>query len=277
MNTTSAHVTGLIPNRNYTFEVFATNMIGDGLLSGSSAPVTILPDVPAAPQSLSAIAGNKEVKLTFVAPDDGGSAIINYTAIDVNDTSKTYTAKHMATKTRQTLVISGLKNGQEYRFQVYASNMIGDGPLSDISPVSTPDKQSLFKEWALAVGLVLLILALLIGAIVGVYYMKENRMYCFDDGSSKGEKASEKGDAQELTAKKGPTSSPPVSPQLKSTGYGETTSEGQTSGGGGAYPDLGAPAPASTSGGRGSGGGSSGLYPSTDEDAPVVKNIGGDY
>jgi len=248
MNTTSVFVPGLTPNQAYIFNVFATNMIGDGLLSANSAPVPILPDVPAAPQSLSAVAGDKQVKLTFVAPDNGGSAIINYTAVDVNDTSKTFTGKPDLTNSRQTLVIAGLLNGQAYRFQVYASNIVGDGPLSDISPISTPNKKSLFKQWALAVGLVLLILAIIVGIIVGVYYMKENKMYCWDYHTTKDlEKASakDKGDAQELTSK-GPTSSPQASPMPQET-EGQTTSGG----GGGAYPDLGAPAPATTSGGGG--------------------------
>jgi len=266
-NTTMAHIRALTPNIQMNFTVLATNMIGEGLISMPSNIVTILPDVPNAPDSLSVEAGDKEVKVAFLTPDNGGSPILSYTLLIVN--SSTSFSFNASTANRQSVIISGLVNGQPYRFQAYATNIIGDSPLSDLSPVATPNKKSLFKEWALAVGLVLLILAIIIGLIIGLYYARENKMLCWDDGG-----ASKKDTGgQELTSKGQPTSSPPVSPApTKDEGKYTSTSGGgggaamggatTTSGGGGGalYPDLSKPAPTTT-----------------DEEAPVMKNIGADY
>jgi titin len=261
-NTTMAHIRALPPNVQMNFTILAVNMIGEGLPSMPSNIVTIQPDVPNAPDSLSVSAGDKEVKISFLTPDNGGSPILSYTILIVNSTmSFSFNA---TAGSRQTMIITGLVNGQPYRFQAYATNIIGNSVLSDLSPVATPNKKSQFKQWALAVGLVILILAIIIGLIVGLWYARENKMLCWDDaGASKKDSG-----GQELTSKGQPTSSPPVSPAPKDDGKYTSTSDGgaamggatTTSGGSGMYPDLSKPAPTTT-----------------DEEAPVIKNIGADY
>jgi len=244
-NTTSATVTGLTANVVYDFTVVAFNMIGQGTGTTSNS-ITAQPDVPAAPEGLTVSPGDAEVTITFLVPDNGGLPITTYTAIVVNDTL-TFTVNAVAAATKQSVKAIGLTNGQTYRFQVYATNPVGDGPPSALSPYATPDKKSNFQTWALAVGLVLLILAIIVGVIVLIYYLKENDKACWAKGSEGG----------------------------KSEPSGAMSQQELTSKGAGGASDQPSPKPGAVTSAPSS------SYVSepqrSDEEAPVEKHIGGEY
>src|SRR5690606_18115518 len=86
--------------------------------------------VPAATKELSAVAGNRQVKLTWQAPHDGGQPIMNYVIQYSHDDGQTWTtAEHVVSSGTQAVVI-GLMNNRSYRFRVAALNNSGTGPFS---------------------------------------------------------------------------------------------------------------------------------------------------
>ena len=70
---------GLTNGKSYTCAVIATNAVGDGVPSSTSA--TAVPaTVPNAPATPTLTHGNASISVAFVAPVSGGSAITGYTA-----------------------------------------------------------------------------------------------------------------------------------------------------------------------------------------------------
>ncbi len=84
--------------------------------------------VPSAPRDLTATGGDGEVTLSWRVPDDGGSPI-KYYEYKVDNGAWTSTGGKSTTYT-----VTGLTNGQTYRFEVRAVNSIGPGAES--APVS---------------------------------------------------------------------------------------------------------------------------------------------
>ena len=129
---TSCVITGLINGTQYTFNVVATNAVGDGPASASVTATPATPVTPpGAPAGVTATPGDQQVTLSWNAPDsDGGSAITSYTV--------TGTPAATCTTTGATsCVITGLINGTQYTFNVVATNAVGDGPAS-ASVTATP-------------------------------------------------------------------------------------------------------------------------------------------
>ncbi len=132
---TSAVVTGLSANTSYTFTVVATNGIGDSQPSAPSNSVVVQPNtVPGAPTGASAVAGNGQATVSWMAPmDDGGKPITGYT---VTSSPEFHTAA--AGPSATSVVVHGLSNGTTYTFRVTASNAIGTGAPSAPSNSATP-------------------------------------------------------------------------------------------------------------------------------------------
>lgn len=124
-------VTGLSNGNQYTFTVKARTLWGVGLNSTASSAVT--PTAPAtAPTEVSAVAGNAQATVSFVAPtDNGGTPIISYTV-------KSSPGGITATGAGSPIVVAGLTNGSAYSFSVNASNSGGSGPASAPSSAVTP-------------------------------------------------------------------------------------------------------------------------------------------
>lgn len=124
----------LINGTSYTFTVYATNQIGDSIPSTPSLPVTpaTFPDYPLNP---TALAGNGEAQVSWIAPSsDGGSPIINYTVITEPPTTGPQTTPDAST----TLLVTGLTNGTSYTFTVYATNIMGNSFISAATQPVTP-------------------------------------------------------------------------------------------------------------------------------------------
>jgi hypothetical protein len=89
---------------------------------------------PGAPTGVSAVRGNAQASINWVAPlSSGSSAITGYLARATQDTTKTCT-----TTGALTCVVSGLTNGTSYTFVVRATNAGGAGPFSSPSTAVTP-------------------------------------------------------------------------------------------------------------------------------------------
>lgn len=139
----AAHeITGLNNGTPYTFTVTATNAAGTSLPSAASISVTPNP-YPGAPIFATAIGGNAQATVVFMAPGISGSGpITGYTVtsfpaggIDTN-----------AGSTSLSHLITGLINGVAYTFTVKAQNADGSGLASaasnSITPVTIPGAPS---------------------------------------------------------------------------------------------------------------------------------------
>jgi fibronectin type 3 domain-containing protein len=128
---TSTTVSGLINGQQYSFAVAAHNSMGIG---PRSTAVTVTPGsditVPGAPTGLSAAPGDGQITLSWTAPSDDGGAAIDYYIVYQNGVD-------VAHPTSTSFVITGLTNGQSYRFMVAAHNTAGTSAMTT-SKVATP-------------------------------------------------------------------------------------------------------------------------------------------
>ena len=129
--------TNLVAGSNYTFKVTATSAAGTSAASTASTAAAVNA-VPSVPLSVTAVAANASVAVTWGAPANiNGSAITGYavTAYDANNNvAGTCTSVAPAT----TCVVNGLTNGTPYTFKVTATNGIGTSSESLASTAATP-------------------------------------------------------------------------------------------------------------------------------------------
>ncbi|MFC4121074.1 fibronectin type III domain-containing protein [Nonomuraea zeae] len=132
---TTATVTGLTNGTAYTFTVTATNAVGTGPVSAASAAVSpVQGKIPGAPVKLVTAPEFGSVQVSWQPPaDDGGADITEYkvTSTPGGEVGMAYWGQTSAT-------VTGLKGDQLYTFTVTATNIIGTGPSSAMSPAATP-------------------------------------------------------------------------------------------------------------------------------------------
>ncbi len=98
------------------------------------ADETVVLATPAAPVIGTATAGNGSATVNWTAPAPNGSPAVSSYDIVVSD-GRVITGIPAGATSR---VVNGLTNGTAYTFQVRAVNVIGAGPLSDMSNSVTP-------------------------------------------------------------------------------------------------------------------------------------------
>jgi hypothetical protein len=119
-------VKGLANGTTYTFTVKASDRSGVGAASVPSNSITT-PNVPDAPQDVTASASGQSVEVSWSAPDSyNGSAITGYTATAAPGGATCSTSTTSCT-------VTGLTNGTSYTFTVTATNAVGTGPSSAVS------------------------------------------------------------------------------------------------------------------------------------------------
>ena len=129
--TTSHTETGLTNGTPYAFQIRALNEGGGGPASDAAGATPL--GKPEAPSSLTAEAGDTQVKLKWTAPgaDDKFAPITVYQYSTDNGVSFADIPDSGADTTEYT--VTGLTNGSLYQFEVQAVNAIGVGPESTVS------------------------------------------------------------------------------------------------------------------------------------------------
>jgi hypothetical protein len=132
---TALVITGLANGTAYTATVRATNGVGYGPASSTSAPFTptapVTVTAPGATMAVTALATASEVYLNWTAPPNGGSALTGYTVQLSQVTPAVWTVANCpASGTATACTVSGLAAGPQYVFRVAARNVIGTGPYS---------------------------------------------------------------------------------------------------------------------------------------------------
>ena len=131
---TTCTLDGLTNNVEYTFQVTATNRVGEGPASPTSNPPArpdVRPDTPAAP---TLVFGDKSLKVSWTTPKSNGSPVESYT-LQISPAPPAGSAEKTGV-TGNSLVWEGLENGASYTVRVQAHNR-------------APDPSS-FSQWSTA-------------------------------------------------------------------------------------------------------------------------------
>jgi len=134
----SCIITGLANNTTYYVNVVATNAAGPSVASAPWVAVRPALQAPSPPTGVALTAGNGQVTINWGAPaSNGGTAITSYTV-------RAYTA-HLGGAQAGACVsgttscaIGGLANGTTYFFDVFATNSIGNSPVTSPRLAAVP-------------------------------------------------------------------------------------------------------------------------------------------
>jgi hypothetical protein len=131
-------VTGLAVGTAYIFRLAAVNSLGTGAYSSPSSAYRFH-TLPSEPMRLLAVAGDKQVTLTWDAPlTDGGSPVSDYYIEYQKDLSSSWIPISSNQGNQTTTVISKLSNQSRYLFRIAAINSDGIGSFSSPSSGVVP-------------------------------------------------------------------------------------------------------------------------------------------
>ena len=126
---TSYTIPSLTNGTLYTVRVLAVNSVGDSAASNTDTgtPST----TPSAPTNVQAGSGHQQLTVSWGAPNDGGSAITEYT-LQWKSGGQGFNSTRQRTiaGTSRTDTIPSLSNGTEYTVRVRATNALGDSDWS---------------------------------------------------------------------------------------------------------------------------------------------------
>ena len=122
-------ITGLTNGTEYTARVIAVNAVGDGPPSDTTTGTPVGP--PDAPPNVQAGSGHQQLTVSWGAPNDGGSAITEYT-LQWKSGGENFTSSRQRTiaAPSRTDTIPSLINGTEYTVRVRATTALGDSGWS---------------------------------------------------------------------------------------------------------------------------------------------------
>ena len=122
-------ITGLTNGTEYTARVIAVNDVGDGPPSDTTTGTPEGP--PDAPPNVQAGSGHQQLTVSWGAPNDGGSAITEY-SLQWKSGGQNFTSSRQRTiaAPSRTDTIPSLSNGTEYTVRVRATNALGDSGWS---------------------------------------------------------------------------------------------------------------------------------------------------
>ena len=123
---TSEVLTGLADGTSYAFTVAAVNSEGTGPATARTTAVDV--GAPLAPKAPKAKVKEGGLTLTWKAPADGGSAILDYVVTPYVGSVAQTAIRFASTATSE--AIGGLTTGTKYTFTVAAGNTYGTGQTS---------------------------------------------------------------------------------------------------------------------------------------------------
>ncbi len=127
-DTTEHTVTGLTNGTEYTFKLRARNASGPGQESTATATPRA---PPAAPEGLSATAGDGQVTLSWTNPGDNTIRKYQYST----DGGGTFNHMNGSSYTTTTHIVTGLSNGTAYTLALRAVNASGNGNPADADAI----------------------------------------------------------------------------------------------------------------------------------------------
>jgi hypothetical protein len=130
-------VNGLANGFAFRFQVRAVGAASQAFTDLSNAVTPA--GSPSQPRITGAAPRNSSARVRWAAPtSDGGSALTTYDLRVVDETGAQVGALRTVPASIRDIVVSGLTNGQAYRFQVRAVNAAGAGPFSVLSAPVVP-------------------------------------------------------------------------------------------------------------------------------------------
>src|ERR1022692_3118325 len=140
--TTLAGSINVNPSSTTDYTLTASNSNGASTAQ-TWVTMTVTTSTSSPPQSLSAVAGNAQVSLSWSAPaSNGGSSLTQYLVYDRLTGSPSFSFYGTTTPSQTSLTVTSLTNGQSYNFEVVAQNGVGTSSPSNIvtaTPFTVPN------------------------------------------------------------------------------------------------------------------------------------------